>query len=394
LDTTTNVIKKVCVAKITDLFTQYRPFKVAEALSHAGYKCVIVGLGSVDGNVITTKENISIHTVDTIFNNYPSIFRPFRILTKFIKYIIYMYLSKADIYCVHDVISIAIACIIKIFKPIRIVYIGDELEYSRTSDSYFSSLKNYIVKWFLKIAFKYCDVIMQADITRADALADLYKLKKVYYLRNVADKKLEFNPINLRKKFSLPLDTIILLYHGTLGFGRGIEKTIQSLYKLDSSIHITFIIIGFGSKKYLRDLNRIIKSNNNSNRKIIISNGVDSNAIWNWIAGADIGMAIIENTSLSYYLSAPSKLYEYMMAGVPVIFSDFPENQLVVKNSNCGLLVNPENIEELQESIIQLSQNPELRNQLGNNGRRSALSTYNWEEEQKILIKVIGDISG
>lgn len=392
MDSALDLIKKICVAKMTDLYTQYRPFKVAEALYHEGYKCEIIGLGSVNGNAIPKKEGISIRIVDTIFNQYPPLFRPLRIFIKFFKYIIYMYKSRADIYCVHDVISIAITCIIKIFRPIRIVYIGDELEYSRTGDGHFISFRNFIVKGFLKIAFKYCDVIMQADISRARALADLYKLTNVYYLRNVADKKLHFEPINLRERFGLPSDTIILLYHGTIGFGRGIEKIIQSLNELDSSMHITFIIIGFGSKKYLKSLNQTIESNNNLKRKIIINNGVDSIAIWDWIAGADIGMAIIENTSLSYYLSAPSKLYEYMMAGVPVIVSDFPENKLVINKSNCGLLIDPDNIEELQKSINRLSQNNKLRNQLGNNGRRLALSTYNWEEEQKILIEVIKNI--
>lgn len=391
--TSTRILQKVCIAKLTDLSKQHRPFRIAEALLAQGYKCDIIGLASKDGNIIVNRIDISINAVDTRFNHYPAITRPLRIIIKFIKYVIYMFVSKSRIYCVHDVISIGIACLIKLFYPIIIIYAGDELEYARSSESHFIKFKNNFTKLFLKIAFRFCDIIMQADISRADALASMYNLKNVYYLRNVPNKKNKLDPINLRKKFNLPLSTVIIMYHGSIGYGRGIEQTIKSINDLKSTIHITFIIIGWGKRDYLKKIKHLIASCNSENSKIIINDGVDSDSIWNWIADADIGMANIENSSLSYYLAAPTKLYEYMMAGVPVILSDFPENRLVMKDADCGLLVNPADIEHTKQCILKLVQSPELRKKMGENGRRSALSDYNWEKEQNILIKVIRDVA-
>ena len=57
---------------------------------------------------------------------------------------------------------------------------------------------------------------------------------------------------------------------------------------------------------------------------------------------ADVGMALIENTCLSYYLCAPNKLYEYAACGLATVVSDFPEMSRFVDSYDCGWKVNLE----------------------------------------------------
>jgi glycosyltransferase involved in cell wall biosynthesis len=57
---------------------------------------------------------------------------------------------------------------------------------------------------------------------------------------------------------------------------------------------------------------------------------------------ADVGLALIENTCLSYYLCAPNKLYEYAACGIAAVVSDFPEMSRFVDSYECGWKVKPE----------------------------------------------------
>ncbi|MFA9192788.1 glycosyltransferase [Flavobacterium sp. FBOR7N2.3] len=83
-----------------------------------------------------------------------------------------------------------------------------------------------------------------------------------------------------------------------------------------------------------------------------------------------------------------NKLFEYMKAGLPVICTDFILWKEVVEKNNCGICVNPRNINEIAEAIKYLTDNPDIAKQMGENGRNIVLEKYNWQYEEKKLIDV------
>lgn len=81
-----------------------------------------------------------------------------------------------------------------------------------------------------------------------------------------------------------------------------------------------------------------------------------------------------------------SKLFLYMRAGLPVVASDLPGLREVVKEANCGILVDPRDVEQIADAIIRLLEDPEYARELGENGKRAVADKYNWRsEEEKIL---------
>ena len=64
---------------------------------------------------------------------------------------------------------------------------------------------------------------------------------------------------------------------------------------------------------------------------------IDQKELINYTAGADIGVALIENISKSYYYALPNKLFEYIMANVPVLISDLPQMKKIVDDYNASL---------------------------------------------------------
>jgi len=85
-------------------------------------------------------------------------------------------------------------------------------------------------------------------------------------------------------------------------------------------------------------------------------------------------------------VAQPTKLYEYMSAGIPVIASNFPLWREIIESNDCGLCVDPQKPAEIAAAIDRLITDPALARRLGDNGRAAVRSTYNWEAEQDKLI--------
>lgn len=88
----------------------------------------------------------------------------------------------------------------------------------------------------------------------------------------------------------------------------------------------------------------------------------------------------------SYVESLPIKMFEYMLAGIPLIASNFPLWQEIVGKYDCGILVDPNNPEQIAQAALELIANQDRSRQMGINGRNAVLEYFNWEQEQKKLI--------
>jgi glycosyltransferase involved in cell wall biosynthesis len=89
-----------------------------------------------------------------------------------------------------------------------------------------------------------------------------------------------------------------------------------------------------------------------------------------------------------YVVSYPIKMFEYMAAGLPVIASNFPLWNEIIKNENCGISVDPLNPEEIGNAINWLAENPKEALAMGKNGRKAIIEKYNWENEAETLVGI------
>ncbi|MBQ5946908.1 glycosyltransferase family 4 protein [Massilia sp. ST3] len=91
--------------------------------------------------------------------------------------------------------------------------------------------------------------------------------------------------------------------------------------------------------------------------------------------------------------SHPTKMFEYMSAGIPVIASDFPLWRDIIEGNGCGLCVDPADLKAIAAAIDYLVANPQAARAMGERGRQAVLNKYNWTVQANKLTDLYGALS-
>lgn len=111
------------------------------------------------------------------------------------------------------------------------------------------------------------------------------------------------------------------------------------------------------------------------------------------ISRCHIGLAVLQPIP-NYLESYPTKMFEYMALGLPVLVSNFPLYKQIVDTFRCGLYVNPVNPHEVAKSIRWLIEHPKESQAMGERGRSAVLETFNWKNESSKLIAFYQSLIG
>lgn len=180
-----------------------------------------------------------------------------------------------------------------------------------------------------------------------------------------------------------------LIYVGTLVKEKGISEIVIAMEDINLDIKIKMILCGeFSPKSYQHEVSKL-----NGFEKVEYLGCLQPGDAWMKMTQANIGV-ICFHPEENHINAMPNKLFEYMAAGIPVIASNFPLWRKIIVENNCGLLVDPLNSKAIAKAITYLIENPELREQMGDNGRRAVLEKYSWEKDSKKLLKIYQDVLG
>ncbi|RTX71139.1 glycosyltransferase [Mammaliicoccus sciuri] len=288
------------------------------------------------------------------------------------------YIQNADIYHANDLNTLpqAIVCSKLRLKPKPLIYDSHEVQSDRTG------YNPKTIKSIESFMLKFVDQMIVENHTRAKYNEDIYGFyPKTLY--NYSEKyNIEEKPqINLHKKIGINEDEKILLYQGGLQQGRGLELLIEAMDEIEEG-HLLFI----GGGKLTQPLKEQAEASKQAYR-IHFLDKVPFQELPSYTREAYLGFQVLQNICFNHYSASSNKLFEYMMAHVPVISCDFPEIKKVVEETNTGLVVDSHNASEIANTVNQLVKDTSLRNQLSENTKQ-AKEIYNWNNEKSKLLEV------
>ncbi len=189
----------------------------------------------------------------------------------------------------------------------------------------------------------------------------------------------------LRKKYNLQ-NKKILLQVGRLVKRKGYDKVIEAMQGvLREAPDLVYVIIGNGLE--LRNLKFEAQSKKLEKNVIFISNASDKERDA-WYELCDI--FIMPAREIEGDFEGFGIVYlEANLRGKPVIAGDSGGVRDAVKHNVNGLLVNPENANEIAQAIVKLYKDQELCKKLGEQGRQRVLREFSWEKQVDKIAKLL-----
>lgn len=113
--------------------------------------------------------------------------------------------------------------------------------------------------------------------------------------------------------------------------------------------------------------------------------------VWSLMERSSAGIVLndyVANVGYKVGSLGNTKLFEYMMAGIPVIATDFLLWREIVDGYDCGICVDPNDVEAIRSAILYFVENPEEARRKGDNGRLAVQEKYSWATQEPILYKM------
>jgi len=122
---------------------------------------------------------------------------------------------------------------------------------------------------------------------------------------------------------------------------------------------------------------------------IYFHHAVSPGVLLNYTGSADIGISVIEDICLSYKYCLPNKIFEYIMAELPIIVSNLYEMNRFVTQKKIGCVSKENTVDGL---IMAINEIINMNYQELKNNVKNLKPIYNWEEQEKILLKLYKEL--
>jgi glycosyltransferase involved in cell wall biosynthesis len=180
-----------------------------------------------------------------------------------------------------------------------------------------------------------------------------------------------FSRAKLRQELGFG-DKFLVAYTGVHGFSQRLETILRAAELLSSHKNIQFIFWGDGPEK--PGLEAMALAMHLSNVQFLPSQ--PSSRMLEVLTSVDISIVPLARTEL-FKGALPSKLFEALGAGVPVIAAVEGEAKSLVEASGGGIVTEPENAQRMAEAIVRLFMDSALRQKLSADGRNYVAMHYN-----------------
>jgi glycosyltransferase involved in cell wall biosynthesis len=189
----------------------------------------------------------------------------------------------------------------------------------------------------------------------------------------------------MRRKLGVSDSQVLLVSHGLLAPGRGLESLISAMPLLPS--HYRLWLLGRGPSEAAL---RLQISQLDLRDRVVLQPPVPPDDLVEVLTAADAGVVAIQPLCESYRRALPNKAFECIAAGLPMVASDIPELRRLAVTEGLGVTFKPGDSFDLARAIKSLMGEPARVERIRAATVTAHRDHYNWEAVSMKLIAVYG----
>jgi glycosyltransferase involved in cell wall biosynthesis len=365
----------VCILHLAD--ARYYPLfqRQAFALRDAGYKVALVSWEKTPGEGQPSWEGVDVYPVTIPVET----FQGKRFFARYMLSLTRLLLGlRAELYQAVDPVTLL---------PARMAASWHRTRYNYFSLEYFQGADQLVGRPLTRFAWY---LIEKAGVRRSrntavvcrsagERLATLLPIGTPHVIRNVppaADYEGVTIEHTLRTSHAIPDSARVAVFKGDIAAARGLAPFVRAMAP-EERVHLVLL----GEGPYRAELEELSAGLGLSDR-VHYHGRAAPNQFPPLLKQADLGHVIHENVGSNLPLTLPSKLYDYMHAGLPIMTGNQGEMAATVRASNLGWVVDPDSQASVTEAVALFSRSSDA--ELREIGRRSrtAAQRFCWEQER------------
>ncbi len=384
-----NASRHVCMHVLGEARTDSRVMREAKALVEAGFIVSIVDVESDSKRPV-------IETVDGVYLEHivmPSWFVPTRFKLWFLMKMAWMFMQSiihifhvpADIYHAHEEMALPACYIAARWRRKPVVFDSHELPLSEqhiTRWHRLCVLSSHLLKWMVP----HCAGVITVSPPIAQEIRRRFHASQVQLLRNVPVYQRVPKSDRLRQRLGLSPDTRIALYQGNLQPDRELDRLVYAATYLAQNIVI--VLMGKGPEETVEQLKTLIEREGVADRVKLLP-PVPYTELLEWTASADVGLIVYApQHSENIQMCLPNKLFEYLMAGLPVLVSSLDVVAEVIHTYEVGAVAPSLVPADIGKAINTILEDTSALARMSQNALAAARNEFCWEKERRQLINL------
>ena len=315
---------RICMVAFTDLNYDFRIYREATSLKSAGHEVSIVA-GTWNQQLDSAWEEFEVHACPVD-----------RSQSLRVSYVVWWHRAHnilrdiaADAYHAHDLDSLWPASRAARARSLPLLYDSHELWTEQSSLTTRPFVRGVWSVMERRLS-RHVSHVITVSPPIARELQSRYGFGQVTVIANLPPHRAPVPGDLIRERLGLESDRVIFLYQGGLLTDNGLSEQISAMADVEGA---ALVLLGDGPTK--QQLEHQVAASELGDRVFFLP-AVPFSQLHALTCSADVGLCLIKSTGKSFHWSLPNKLFEYMMAGLPVLGSQAPEIHRILSETGAG----------------------------------------------------------
>lgn len=195
----------------------------------------------------------------------------------------------------------------------------------------------------------------------------------------------------IRTRHGIEADSLVFGFAGTFGPWHGAPQLARAFTEVAKSLlRAHLLLVGDGPEL---DITRSIVRDAGLDSRATVTGQIPPSEVPAYLDACDV--LVSPHVPLPdgiEFFGSPTKLFEYMAAGKPIIASRLGQIGEVLEHGVTAWLVEPGDVDGLAEALLKLAEAPEIRRELGVQARRQAIERHGWHRNASRVVEAYASL--